>query len=373
MYFQDEFLRVADAMPRNGVYRVLLPEQGLLSSLLLKVEGACVSGATLADPLWRIQDHISLIEVIGNGATVIKSFSFKHAQFMNFLHQGIVPPHNWRNYATNTQREFVQLLFGNTHKDLVHGLDLSKWDSVELRITNTATAAYYGADFQLTSLGTYLRDASGFPGGFIRSELWRQWTTVVSEVKYLILPSEYPISVIGLRALPHTTLGMADDNFYDLMSDVDFSISGGTKRVYKGELKNLNALRYLERGAEVITSGLADVTADRGIDYGIGAAFGWATTQSSKDGAVAAVDATEIADATTNTISFEAREADNPIEFIHRGMGFQNMVALLHVPDLSPDFMIDPKRDGECRLNITTLATSTAGGTNEVLLERVVP
>lgn len=372
MYFQDEFLRESDTMTRNSTYRILLPEQGLLSSLLLRLQANCTSGATLADPLWRIQDHISLIEVIGNGATVIKSFTFKHAAFLNWLHQGVVPPANWRNYATNTQREYVQLLFGNKHKSLTHGLDLGKWDSVELRVTNTATATYYGTDFTITSLGTYLRDASGFPGGYIRSELWRQWTTVVGQTVYTILPSEFPISVIGLRALPHATNGLSDDNFYDLMDDVDFSIAGGTKRVFKGHMSSLNALRYLDCGYPVLTSGLVDATADRGVDFGIGASFGWATTPSSKDGTVSTNVGTEVSDATTSTVSFEARQADHPVEFIHMGMGFQNTVPLVDVEDLNPDLMVDPKRDGECRLNIQTLATSTAGGTNEIILERVV-
>lgn len=373
MFWQHEYLREGATMTRGQTYRIDLPETGLVSGLMLKVSANCTSGATLADPKWRLLDFLPTIEVIGNGATVIKSLSAKHLHFLSWLHQGIVPPHFWRNYATNTQFDYIPILFGRGLFDPTYGLDLSRWDNVELRVTNDASATYYGTDLSVSIMQYFLRGAGGGFQGYLRSELWRQWATVQNETRYFILPTEYPITGLYLRALPAVTAGMSDTGFSNLMADIDLSVGGGATKLYKGGLDDLVVSNYLERGAEVITSGLADLTADKGVDVGVGRMFGWSTTSGSKDGAVSAVIPTMIADATDNTISFEAGEADSPVEFMTRGMAYQNMAYLLHDQDLSPDWTLDPKRDGETRLNITTANSATAaGGTDEIVLERLV-
>jgi hypothetical protein len=373
MKMRKEYLREGATMTRGQTYRIDLPETGMLSNLMLRIEAAAVSGLGLSGGSWRLIDFLTLIEVIGDGATVIKSFQAKSAQFSEFLRTGVVPMHKWRNYATNTQEEYIDLMFGRFIGDQEYGLDLSQWKNVELRITNISSATYHGADPTVTILGTYLSNTNAGFKGFLRTETFREWTTVSDETKYLILPTEYPITGLFLRALPPVTNGIANTGFYNLMDDVDLSVGGGQVRLYKGGLDDLVNSNRQETGLEVITSGLADVTADMGIDVGIGQIFGWSTTSGSKDGAVSAVIPTMIADATTNTISFEAREADSPVEFIVRGAGYHNHVYLHFNKDLAADNMLDPKVDGETRLNIHTRSGATyAGGTNQVILERLV-
>jgi hypothetical protein len=373
MYFQKEYLREAAALTRGGTTRIDLPESGLLSSILLFFTGICASGATLADEKWRLQDHLTKIEVIANGAQVIKSLDFKHLQFFTWLRQGIVPHFNWRNYATNEQREYCLLNFGRFLNDPDYGLDLSKYDNVELRLTNASSATYHADSMTVSMLQVFKRDGAGGFKGHLRSELWRQWTSVLNETKYLVLPTEHPISGIYLRSVPETSAGMAECGPSWQMDDIDFSLQGGLKRYYKGGLDDLYVLNSLERGAEVITSGMADVTADKGIATAIARMNGWAISPTSKDGAIAASIATMIADATDATISFEVREADSPVSFIVKGVGFQNMAWLLHSQDLKDEELLRFPEQGECRLNIWTAnAAGYAGGTNEVLLERLV-
>jgi len=373
MYFQSEYLRESVAFPRGGTFKVDLPETGLLSALLLNIQGAAVSGATLADPLWRLQDHLSTLEIIGNGSTVIKSLEFKQSQFAAWLRQGIVPPHFWRNYATNTQQEFGLLLFGRNMHDPEYGLDLSRWDNVEFRFTNASSATYHSADLSLSIKQIFLRDAPGGFRGFLKTEEWREWTTVSDETKYLTLPTDNPISGLYVRAVPPATSGVADTGGVNMMDDIELSINGGVKKIFDGGLDDLIVENFVDRGAEVITGGHFDVTADRGIDIGIMRPFGWGWGSGSKDGAVSAVIPTIEADPTTNTIKPEAREADAPIHFILRGMGFQNMAYLLHVQDLEPELLLDAGRDGEMKLDIHTRSGATyADGTNQVVLETLV-
>lgn len=373
MYKQFEYLREGATMTRNQTFRIDLPKEGQLSGMLLKVSADCTSGATLADKNWRLLDFLTKLEVIGNGATIIKSLDVQHLHFLTWLHQGIVPPHFWRNYATNTQFEYFLVTFGRFIGDTEFGLDLARYDSVELRLTNTATATYYGTDLSVSILQLFMRDNPGSFKGFVRSEEWRKWTTVQNETQYLLLPSEFPIATIALRNVPGNTSGMFNTNPQNLMDDIDFSKNGGTRQLYKGGFDDLMVMNYLERGAEIFTGGQADVNADRGIETGIARMFNWWASSGSKDGAVSATIPTMIADATDGTVSFEAREADSPILFGARGMGYQGFAWLLHNHLLDPGMMIDPKVDGECRLNLHCRdAAAAASGTSTVLLERLV-
>ncbi len=373
MYKQLEYLREGVTATRGQTYRIDLPESGLLSAIFLKVEAPCTSGATLADELWRLQDHLGALEVIGNGATVIKSAEFKHFDFLNWLRNRVSPIHAWRNYATNTQFEYLPILFGRSLYDKDYGLDLSKWDNVEFRLTNSSSATYHGSDLTLSLLLAYWREHSGGFRGYLRTEEWREWTTVQNETKYFTLPTEFPISGVYLRALPDTTTGKADTNGANCMHDIDFSMGGGTKRIYKGGLDDLALLNYYEHQGELIVSGMADVNADRGISVSLLRALGWSGISASKDGAVSTTDVTMEADDTDGTVSFEAREADSPIAFMVRGYGYQNMAWLWHSQECNPEDLLDPASAGEIRLNIATRdAAASADGTNQVVLERVV-
>lgn len=374
MYKQIEYLRETKALTRNTTFRIDLPESGMLSALMLRFDADCTSGATLAATAWRLIDHLTKIEVIANGAKVIKSLTGFELQYAFYLSQGIVPPHFWRNYATNTQMEYLPILFGRFLNDPEYGLDLSKYDNVELRITNTGSSTYYGADLRLSIVQVYLRDVTAGFLGHIRSEEWRKWTTVQNATEYLTLPTEFPIAGIYLRALPSNTSGVMDTGFHNLMLDIDFSIGGGQKQLFKGGLDDLIVMNYLEKGFELFTSGHMDVTADRGVDVGVGRMFGWAGISGAKDGAVSSTIPTIEADSTNTVLKPEAREADSPIHFIVRGMGYHNCAYLLHAPNLEPDLVLNPAEVGDIRLNIQTKDASTAAsGTNFVFLDRVVP
>jgi hypothetical protein len=373
MYLQREYLRQAVTMPRGQTWRLDLPKTGMLSGMLLKVSADCFGGASLADPRWRLEDWLTKVEIIGNGATIIKSYNWCDIMFLTWLHQGITPPLVWRNYAANTQFAYGLILFGRFLGDPQKGLDLGRWDSVEIRITNTATAAFYGTDLSISILDTWVQDAPGMFSGYIRSEEWRRWTTIVAGVDYEVLPSEFPICTLAMQGVPAVLNGMFITPPRNLAFDIDLSKAGGTKKVYKGGADDLSVLNYLERGAEVITHGQVDKTALRGVDVGLHEIDGWVNGSSSKDGTVSTAVPTMEADDTDGTIQFEGREVDAPIQFWARGRGFMDFVWLLANLQLDPGMNLDPKIDGECRLNITSRnSVGVIAGTERILLERVV-
>lgn len=373
MYKQFEYLRESVTMTRGQTYRIDLPETGLLSGLFLKLSAPCTSGATLADALWRLQDHLGTLEVIANGATIIKSLDWQNLAHIHALRQGVTPLGAWRNYATNTQFEYLLVLFGRFLGDPEYGIDLANFDNVEFRLTNASSATYHGSDISASILQCYMRDMPGGFRGHIRSEIWREWTTVQDETKYFVLPTEYPFSGVYLRCVPSTTSGVPDTGFANLADDIDMSIQGGLKQVYKGGLDDLALVDYYMQGHELLVGGLADVNADRGIPISLGRVLQHATASGSKDGAVSAVIPTIEADLTDGAFKAEAREADSPIEFIFNGYAFQNTVNLWFAPTLAADELLDPGAVGEIRLNIHTRnASSAASGTNQVVIERVV-
>ncbi len=373
MYKQLEYLRESKGITRNTTFRIDLPESGMLSALMLRFDADAVSGATATNKNWRLIDHITKIEIIANGATVVKSYTGFQLQYIFYLSQGIVPPHFWRNYATNTQMEYLPILFGRFLNDPEFGLDLSKFDNVELRITNTGSSTFYGGDLRLSIVQSYLRDAPGGFQGYIRSEEWRKWTTAQNGIEYFTLPTEYPISGLYLRALPANTNGVMDTGFYNLMWDLDLSIGGGQKQLYKAGLDDLIVMNYIEKGFELFTSGQVYGTADYGKDVGIGRIFGWSGISGSKDGAVSSVIPTIEADLSNSVLKPEAYEGDSPISFLFRGMAYHNCAFLTHAPNLEPDLMLNPAEVGDIRLNVQTRdSSSAASGENSIFLDRVV-
>ena len=373
MYKQIEMLRSAVTAILGQTYTVDLPKSGTLSAIQLHLSANCTSNAGLTLPKWRLIDFITKVEVIGNGATVIKSLDGKQLQYLFFKHMNKVPPHFWRQYGESTQMEYIPILFGRDFFDESFGLDLSKWDNVELRITNDGSATYYSTDITLSIVLNWVRELAGGFNGYIRGETWREWATVQNAWTYLIMPSEFPIVTLALRALPHVTGGMSDTGFHNLMYDIEFSMGGGVKKLYDGRLADLIIQNYLDEDGEVFTSGETYANADLGQDTAVGRMFGWAAVGGSKSGGVMTTFPSMIADATDNTISFEAHDTVGPWEWIVRGMAYWNMATLWFAHDLSVDKLLDPKVVGDVLLNLHVRdAAASAAGTNTVVLERLV-
>jgi hypothetical protein len=374
MYWQQDYLRVGQTMVRGTPLILDLPKTGLLSSLVIELSAAAFSGYGATGGNYRLIDQISSVQVIVNGSTIVKSLTGKEAYFLGFLHNRVTPFHQWRNYATNTQYEDISLAFGTSFKDTQFGLDLSKYDSAQLIIYNTATAATHSADIGVTVWMNLLRDAPAGFRGVIRSEQFRTWTTVQNAYQYLTLPSEFPICTLAVRAFPAVTNGVTNTSPHSLMDNINLSIGGGTKQLFNGDLGDLALNNLYDFGADVIESAQIYPSANSaGFDMGIMKMNGWSSSWGDKAGAVATVDNTMIADATDGTPQFYGLQADKVDLVMGRGAGLMHSAYLLFVPDLNTDLMVDPKRDGEIRLNIHTRdLAAAAGGTNEVYMERVV-
>ena len=375
MYIQHEYVREGAAMTLTDTYKIDLPEHGNLSSLILRVSGDQLTGYGQGAHDWRIIDEISKIAILANGATIIKSLTGYQVQALAFFDQGVLPPGSWRNYASNTQFEYLLINFGRWMGDTELGLDLSKYDNVELQITNTATAADF-TSLSVSILGVYVRDANVNQfKGCMRTEEWRAWTTVSDEWKYNDMPVEHRIRRILLQAIPDQDADFNNEtDMSNLMDDIDFTLDTGQVRIYKGGLDDLMRQNYMQTGKPLIAGGQSYMLADDGIDTGVGRAITFVGSTVSKDGAGSATIATLAADELSGTIKPETYEADSPINFLSVGMAPFYTALFDFDLGFDPDNWLDPNTRRTVKLDIHTRSgASYADGRNAIVLDRVVP
>lgn len=375
MYYQREYLRQDIAMTLNNTYQLDLPKNGLLSSLLLYFYGTQATGLGGTGGKFKLTDFISKIEIIGDGATVIKSYTGHQAQAIGFLDSGVTMPDMIRMYATNTQKAYVTINFGRMLRDLDYGLDLSRWKNVEIRITNDATSSYF-TNIYVTMMMYLLRDAvAGQFKGYITSENWREYVPVAAETKYLELPTDYLIRRIILN--PYPGFNGTTEEWYasldDLMNNIELSFNTGNDRVWKDGLTQLMICNYIERGKYNLCTALAYPTADHAIDIGLGYTFGMALGAASKDDSSAATVPTVIADISNNLPKMETYEADNPTYMLGMGMAYMQCAAFEFDADQNPSTWLDTKAKDVVKLDITTKTGITVtSAKNRIVLERLV-
>lgn len=374
MFLQREYVREAVAMNLNETFKLDLPEHGLLTSLLVRISGNQITGYGTGAHDWRIIDEISKVAVLVNGATVCKSLTGYQAQALAFYDQGVIPPGDWRNYATNTQFEYLLINFGRYMGDPDFGLDLSKFANVELQITNTATSSDF-TSLSVSVLGIYLRAApTGQFKGYLRTEEWRAWTTVSDETKYNDLPVEHIIRRILLQAIPDQDANFVNETaMTNLMDDIDLGLDTGQVRVFKGGLDDLMRENYLDLGKPSIVGGQVTQTADKGVDLSLGRSLMFVHGSVSKDGAGSATVPTLTADELNGTVTPETSEADSPINVL--SIGFAPFYTAQFDFNLGWDVnnWLDPAQRKTVKLDIHTRSGAAyADGRNAIVLDRLV-
>ncbi len=361
-------------MTLNATHEEELPDNGLLGSILLRISGSEASGYGQSGGDWRIIDEISKIELLGNGAEIIKSITGYEAQALAVWDQGVMPPSAWRNYATNTQWCYILINLGLYLFDTEHGLDLSRWDDVELKITNTATSSDF-SDLTVSIVEFFLRDApAGQFRGYMRTEEWRSWTTVADETKYLDLPTEHMIRRVMLQAIPDVDSNNVEEtNMSNLMDDIELSLDTGEVRVFKGGIDDLMRENFYDIGRPLLAGGFPYHSADKGIDISLGYVHLAVAGAGSQDGAAAATIATLESGRTSFTQKLETYEADSPACLMVSGVA-PFLTALFRfdiLPD--PSSWLNPNDRKTVELDIHTRnASSAADGRNAVVLDRLV-
>ena len=375
MYFQDEYLRESDGATRNATYKLGLPDTGILGSLYIRLHGKPETGNPFAAVnKWRLIDYLDKFEIILNGSTVCKSLTGLQAQFVSFMDQGTVMPAKWEEYSQPTLRDYLVINFGREFNDTDLGLDLSRFGGVELQITNSCATADWQDDLKWTVMAHWLREPDVPVKGYMRTEQWRQWTTVADEIKYLNLPTEHTLRRIILQAIPGVDASYIENtSLFNLMDDIDLSLKTGVLRVYKGGLDDLLYMNVLDLGVQPITGGWTYHTADKGWNSGLGYVDAMAVAAGSKDDAGATVPVTVEGARNSFTQKSETYEADTLIGYLAKGIAYNNCGFFRFDHNPNPQTWLDPLQRRTVQLNIHTKnSAAAAGGTNTVILDRFV-
>lgn len=377
MYWRTQYIREADSADLDDTYKLDLPKTGLLGSLFLRLHGKAETGNPMGGiEKWRLIDYLDKIEVLANGDVPIVSASGKQLQYLTFLDQKVVAPRKWSEYSQETQREYILVNFGRQFRDFNYGLDLARFDSVELHITNSCTSTNWQDDLKWTVQGVYLEDAPARAfNGYLRKDEWRKWTTVADETKYLELPTTHIIRRIVLQAIPDVDSDYVEEtSIFNLMDDIELRFKSGALRVFKGGIDDLLYSNFLDTGQYVFTGGWIYHTADKGFDVGVGYVDTFVVGAGSKDGAAAGTIATPEAIRYSFTQKMETYEADSPAGWLASGIGYHGCAHFRFDDSEEPGEWLNPDSMKQVELDIhTTNSSSAADGTNVVVLDRYIP
>jgi len=372
MYWQRKPDRVNDTMNLNNTYKLQLPKQGLLSSIMIRISGDEKTGLGSDGSGWRLIDFISQIQVV-SGSMILKSLTGFELQALAVYDQNKVPPGDWRNYATNTQYETFLINFGRWLKDDQLGLDLSAYDTVELWITNNMSAAQF-TNLAVTVVEYFMQQGmvSTWPG-YLRTEEWKRWTTVADQWIYSDLPVELPIRRILLHAWPVLDGNyVAETNMFNLMDEVKFMLQTGAITVFDGSLDYLAREAYLDAPTPPMVGGWPYINNGKGIRMDLGYQLYGLVGGGSQAGTIMTIDPTIDSARSDYTQVGYAYQVDHPVGLFGVGMAPFNGVQIpCHNYD-DPASYLDPNALKTVQVNIHTHnAASSAGGVNAIVLDRL--
>lgn len=180
-----------------------LPRKGVISNIILEIQAT--SGTANIDNF--LANAISKVEVVGNGSAVIQSLDGRQIQASAAYDDGKMPPDKELS-PSGTCFGYFDIRFGRYPGDTKYALVCPDWSSLELKITYdlNATGAMASTGFKTTTgklamYGLYSPDGAGLsPVGYLKKAEKKVYTSAVSGVEDLELPTDYPFRRLLLFA-----------------------------------------------------------------------------------------------------------------------------------------------------------------------------
>lgn len=376
MYWQREFLRLGVTMTTGGTLKLDLPKVGLLGSIMVHARATGIGLASQTALKWRAIDYISKVEVLTNGSEIVKSFTGEVAKGLTFADGGGGAPDQEANYGNSTRRAHFMINFGRKLFDKRFLLDLSRFTSAEIQITNDGSATYFSGDWTVDLLCYYLRGGDApRPEGHLRTEEWRSWTTVQNETKYLDLPTERRIRRIGLHVLPaFGTNNNADTQSYNVVDDIELYLKSREIKVLDLSLRELWYENYFQDGRERFAALEPYHTSTYGVKTGLGQVLAKAEGQMPQ-GAVPGANTVAVEPGNDGASQKLLRTGTDNYSWLMMGLGHENLAILPFDQDPdNPMSWLDPLADKVVNLDVHTKDSASAdNGTVKVILDRLIP
>lgn len=374
MYWQREFLRYGESWTNGGTLKLDLPKNGYLGSIQIHAQRAGITDALNAVLKWRLIDYISKVEIIANGATPLKSITGEVAKALTFFDGGGPVPDQEFNYGSSTKRAHFMINFGRRLFDKRFALDLSKFSSVELQLTNDGSSTYFAGDWTVDVLCYYLRGGDApAPEGFMRTEEWRKWTTVADKREYLDIPTDMMLRRIILQVLSAcTTNANADTQGYNVLDDIELYLKTGTLKVMDHSLRELWYENLFQYGRQPMVGLEPYHTSLYGIKTGLGQTLAKASV-ALPQGMASATPTIALEPGDDNMTQKILRTGTDNASMILIGLALENCAVIPFDQDDDPASYLDTTAEATVQLNPHTKnASSAAGGTIRVVTDRLV-
>ena len=168
MYFKEQRYEKAKASTFASTHKVELPESGILDSIALYFR--CTNSADVSSVApGNIWHHITKVEVLGNTDKKLFSLNGECAIAKAFFKLKHLPPMRHNEYNSKSQDLQIPIYFGRTYRDGGYALDLSKWDKVEVQVTNDfATPPFVAASLSMETRLCTQEDAAAAPAKFLK-------------------------------------------------------------------------------------------------------------------------------------------------------------------------------------------------------------
>ncbi len=325
MYRQWYNFRTAKAMTYNDTYREDLPKSGFLSAIWLYVYGAGVTDSMNALEKWRVVDYISNIKIVPTGGEAIKNFTGRCLQAL-LIDQGYPATTVQEfNYGSSTKRLRLPICFGRYPGDQLYGLDLGRFDNVEIQVANDATASQFASGFSVSLVLEFLRD---LPGGnpftsYFRTEEYRKITTVAAKHDYVDLQTTGKLRRLLLQVDP--TVDSAENaqrSLYSTLSNVKMTFRDGSDDFIDCNPRELWDRAYMFGRDVVVTGAEPYHTSLEGIRTGLGQTLYKASVAMPQGMASA-----------TPTIALEAGNDSSTQKILKTGTDSASMILIGHGPE----------------------------------------
>ena len=376
MYRQWYNYRQSKTLDVGDTYREDLPKSGFLTAIWLYVQGAGVTDSMNALEKWRIVDYISNIKIIPTGGEPFVNLTGRCAKAL--LEDKGYPSAMVQefNYGSSTKRMRIPILFGRYPGDLEFGLDLGRWNNVEIQVANDAAAGQFASGFSVDIALDVWRDLpAGSPfRGFFRTEEYRKITTVASKHDYVDLQTVGKLRRLFLQVDPVVdSAENAARSLYSTLSKVKMTFRDGSDDFIEANPRELWDRAYMFGRNMTLTGAEPYHTSLEGIRTGLGQTIYKASVALPQG----------MADATP-TIALEAGNDSSTQKILRTGTDNASMLLLGHGPENTfvipfdhpsdtEDMYLDLDQKKTVQLDLTTGADANdTAATYRVVTERLV-
>lgn len=350
--------------------KIELPNAGFLAGMMLKIGEKTYSSDTAADKA-TIPQLISKIEVIGNGHEIIMSATGIEVLARYARRHGQMP--YMELYMGLSKYTYVAfpIFFGRHVKDKEFGLDLGKWKTVDLKITDEFTVDTHFTDGEYKiSLDLIFLDGANAPRGYMKFTELKYYTTTSGETEDIDIPKGRMIdNIMVLCDTAYSATGKESSNSaYNYIRNIKLVTQNNKKVLYDELIRHYMWTEAMEKGGVYFTDGVFYGEGGYAAETFLGEIMTMALTPGVSSHTV--IPYRESIDSHWNKQAISKDTAAQYVQWMARGVMPFNSIMLDFNEDGGMKDMLDTIKEDPVQLKILSNASS---GTNRICITEFIP